>query len=66
MQIQEHEVTWGNYEAWAGRDPIRVVKPPAHVPPSMPSPTRTFESAIVTAWTSTPTTPPSCFTHRVS
>jgi len=32
FDIQEHEVTWGAYEAWARGRPDRVVKPPAHVP----------------------------------
>ena len=32
FDLQEHEVTWGAYEAWASSVPKRRVKPPAHVP----------------------------------
>jgi eukaryotic-like serine/threonine-protein kinase len=32
FDIQEHEVTWAAYEAWAKSNRARMVKPPAHVP----------------------------------
>ncbi|MFH2005725.1 MAG: protein kinase [bacterium] len=32
FQIQRHEVTWGEYEAWAKGRADRRVEPPAHVP----------------------------------
>jgi formylglycine-generating enzyme required for sulfatase activity len=31
FDIQEHEVTWAAYEAWAKGHPARVVKPPPHI-----------------------------------
>jgi serine/threonine-protein kinase len=32
FEIQQHEVTWAELEAWAGTDPLRQVPRPAHVP----------------------------------
>ena len=44
---------------------VRSARRPRIAPPRA-SPAKKAESAIVTAWTSTPTTRPSCFTHSVS
>lgn len=32
FEIQAHEVTWGEYQAWAKGHPGHAVTPPSHVP----------------------------------
>ncbi len=40
FDIQEHEVTWGAYEAWAKGHRARMVIPPEHVPAALADRTR--------------------------